>query len=84
MKSVAASDLPDNKQPTQAPDQNTTRIKHENTVFCASIAGLLAAAANAADISWQAPATISGTSDVNTQGTLYGSWAPGDDYQGDF
>ncbi|MDR3456282.1 MAG: hypothetical protein P4N60_02460 [Verrucomicrobiae bacterium] len=53
-------------------------------VIYASIIGLLAAAANAADITWQAPVAISGTADVNTQGTLYGSWAPGDDYQGDF
>ncbi|HTA29705.1 MAG TPA: hypothetical protein VK731_04440, partial [Candidatus Cybelea sp.] len=45
----------------------------------ASIIGLVTAAANAADITWQTPVTISGTSDVNTQGTLYGSWAPGDD-----
>src|SRR5271154_5898827 len=53
-------------------------------VICASIIGMLTAAANAANITWQTPVNISGTSDVNTQGTLYGSWAPGDDYQGDF
>ena len=29
-----------------------------------------------ADIAWQPPANISGTSDVNTQGTYFGSWAP--------
>jgi len=34
----------------------------------------------AADIAWQAPVTISGTSDVNTQGMFVASWAPGDDY----
>jgi len=54
----------------------------KSIVICASIASLLAATANAADITWQTPVTISGTSDVNVQGTLYGSWAPGDDYQG--
>ncbi len=53
-------------------------------VICASIAGIVTAAANAANITWQTPVNISGTSDVNTQGTLYSSWAPGDDYQGDF
>jgi hypothetical protein len=53
-------------------------------IICGSLAGMLAAAANAADISWGTPTTISGTSDVNTQGTLFSSWAPGDDYQGDF
>ena len=41
--------------------------------------GMLNATANAADISWQTPATISGTSDVSTLGTLVGTWAPGDD-----
>ena len=29
-----------------------------------------------ANITWQAPANISGASDVNTQGTYFGSWAP--------
>ena len=29
-----------------------------------------------ANIIWQAPVTISGTSDVSTQGTYFGSWAP--------
>ncbi len=45
-------------------------------------AAMLTAAATAADITWQTPVNISGTSDVNTQGTLYGSWAPGDDWGG--
>jgi autotransporter-associated beta strand protein len=30
------------------------------------------------NITWQAPANISGASDVNTQGTYFGSWAPYD------
>ncbi|HEV2693465.1 MAG TPA: hypothetical protein VG347_11265 [Verrucomicrobiae bacterium] len=51
-------------------------------VICASVLGLLTAAANAADITWGTPTGISGTSDVNIQGTLYGSWAPGDDWGG--
>ncbi len=29
-------------------------------------------------VTWQAPMTISGTSDVSTQGTYFGSWAPQD------
>jgi len=49
------------------------------TVACACIVGMLNASANAADITWQGPVTISGTSDVSTQGTLVGTWAPGDD-----
>jgi hypothetical protein len=49
-------------------------------VICVSIFGMLTAAANAANITWGTPTTISGASDVNTQGTLHGSWAPGDDY----
>lgn len=31
-----------------------------------------------ASINWQTPATILGTSDVSTQGTYFGSWAPYD------
>ena len=51
-------------------------------IICASIAGLIAVAANAqnANVTWQTPATISGASDVSLSGTLYGTWAPGDDY----
>ena len=30
------------------------------------------------DVTWQTPVTISGTSDVTTQGTYFGSWAPSD------
>ena len=40
------------------------------------------AAANAADISWGTPTTISGTSDVSLDGTLVGTWGPGDDWGG--
>ncbi len=46
---------------------------------CVSCIGIFAAIANAADITWQAPTTISGPSDVSTLGTLVGTWAPGDD-----
>jgi len=49
-------------------------------VICASIAGMIAAAnAQNANITWNTPLTISGTSDVNTSGTVVGTWAPGDD-----
>ena len=41
------------------------------------IAGLTAATATAANITWQTPATISGIPDVNNLGTYFGSWAPG-------
>ena len=51
-------------------------------VICASIFAMLTAAANAADITWGTPTGISGTSDVRTNGTFYGSWAPGDDWGG--
>src|ERR1017187_10782057 len=50
----------------------------KTNILCASIAGLLTTAANAANVTWQAPGTISGAADVSTAGTLYGSWAPGD------
>jgi hypothetical protein len=54
-------------------------------ILCASILGLAAIAANAqnANITWQTPNTISGASDVSLDGTLYATWAPGDDYYGD-
>src|SRR6266436_1798542 len=48
-------------------------------IVCACTVGMFNAGANAADITWQAPATISGSSDVSLNGTLVGTWAPGDD-----
>jgi hypothetical protein len=49
----------------------------------AVILGSLIATANAQpNITWQAPVTISGASDVSTMGALYGTWAPGDDWGG--
>src|ERR1700722_20522358 len=52
----------------------------KTAVVCASIIGLLATVVQAQNenISWQTPMTIttSGTSDVNTQGIYFGSWAP--------
>jgi hypothetical protein len=49
-------------------------------VLCAAVAGMFTAAANAANITWQTPLTISGTSDVSLNGSLVGTWAPGDDW----
>jgi len=60
--------------------QLTTTMK--TAALCASIIGLATAAANAADITWQSPLTISGTADVSTSGSLVGTWAPGDDWGG--
>jgi hypothetical protein len=53
-------------------------------ILCVSVLGLAAAAASAqnANISWQAPTTISGASDVSVAGTLVGTWGPGDDWGG--
>ena len=46
-------------------------------LFCAAIVALLPAAALAqANVTWQAPVTISGASDVLTAGSLFGTWAP--------
>ena len=42
--------------------------------LCAAIAGILTTAANAADITWGSPTTISGASDVSTLGTTIGTW----------
>jgi len=56
----------------------------KTAVLCASIAGLIAAAANAqnANITWGTPNAISGTANVSTSGSLVGTWAPGDDWGG--
>ena len=45
-------------------------------IFCTTVVGALAA--HAQTITWQTPQVISGTSDVSTNGTYFGSWAPGD------
>jgi hypothetical protein len=45
-------------------------------VFVAAIAGMAAVAQAQSDITWQSAVTISGASDVNTSGTLFGTWAP--------
>ena len=49
-------------------------------VLCAAAMSIFAAAAQAQNenVTWLAPANISGASDVNIQGTYYGSWAPQD------
>jgi hypothetical protein len=48
-------------------------------IVFASSAGMFVATANAQpNVTWQTPVTISGTSDVSTQGVYYGSWAPQD------
>src|SRR5438309_7726929 len=62
----------------------TMRAKAINTAaVCASCIGTLMATANAQpNVTWQAPVTISGASDVSTSGALYGTWAPGDDWGG--
>jgi hypothetical protein len=51
-------------------------------LLCVGVAGLGAADLRAADITWQAPLTISGTADVSVHGTLVGTWGPGDDWGG--
>src|SRR5277367_2923980 len=53
----------------------------KTVILYVSIVSALAAVANAqnANITWQTPLTISGTLDVNTSGTVVGTWAPGDD-----
>lgn len=48
----------------------------KKVLLCASLISMLIATANAANVIWQAPITISGASDVNTSGAYFGSWAP--------
>src|SRR5712671_4765944 len=43
-----------------------------------SIASLAITANAQPSVTWQTPVTISDTSDVNTSGTYFGSWAPQD------
>ena len=57
------------------------RIK--STIVCAFYAVIFISIAKAGpDITWQNPVAISATSDVSTLGSLYGTWAPGNDYGG--
>jgi hypothetical protein len=60
------------------------KLNMKTIVICASIVGMLTAVANAqnANIIWGAATTISGTSDVSLDGTLVGTWGPGDDWGG--
>jgi PEP-CTERM motif len=60
--------------------QNRASIKA--IALCAAIAVMLATAANAANVTWQTPVSISGASDISTLGTFFGSWAPGNDWGG--
>jgi PEP-CTERM motif len=49
----------------------------KTAILYASIVSVLTAVANAQnDVNWQTPLTISAPTDVNTQGTYFGSWAP--------
>src|SRR5690349_11370523 len=53
----------------------------QSVIACAF--GILIATANAQpNVTWQTPVNISGASDVSTSGTLYGTWAPGNDWGG--
>lgn len=54
----------------------------KTTLLCVAIAIAITPVINAADITWQSPTTISGTSDVSIVGTLVGTWGPGDDWGG--
>lgn len=45
-------------------------------------ASVLVANSQNANVAWENPAMISGSSDVNIEGMLYGTWAPGDDWGG--
>lgn len=55
----------------------------KSSVLCivASLSAAIVQAQNA-NITWQNPLTILGTSDVNMQGTYFGSWAPYDGSSG--
>src|SRR6478736_1500827 len=50
----------------------------------AAIVSTVTFAANAqnANVTWQTPGNITGASDVSLAGTLFGTWAPGNDWGG--
>jgi len=53
-------------------------MNHKTIVICVSIISMFVAVLDAANITWQTPVGISSASDVNNEGTYFGSWAPGD------
>jgi hypothetical protein len=56
-----------------------TRKTIKAAIVCASSVGIFIATAYAQPtVTWQTPVTISGTPDVSTLGTYFGSWAPQD------
>jgi len=62
--------------------QNNIYERHTAThivkkvILIFALACLAATASRAVDITWQVSGSISGTTDVTTQGTYFGSWAP--------
>jgi hypothetical protein len=48
----------------------------KSIILCATLACILATTADAANIIWGSPTTISGATDVSTLGNYFGSWAP--------
>ena len=56
----------------------------KTAIFGILMMGAFALVANAQNpnVTWQSPVTISGTSDVSLDGTLVGTWGPGDDWGG--
>ena len=54
----------------------------KTVIVCTLAVAVFNAAAHASDIAWQAPTTISGTSDVSLDGIVAGTWGPGDDWGG--
>ena len=64
----------------EKPNKRQPKLAMKTILICASIVSMITTAANAqnADILWQTPTTISGPLDVNTFGSLFGTWAPFD------
>ncbi len=51
-------------------------MKTPTFITSAACFALVASASMAATVNWDAPQAISGASDVSTEGTYFGSWAP--------
>ena len=51
-------------------------MKNPTFITSSTCFALVASASMAATVTWDAPQAISGASDVSTEGTYFGSWAP--------
>ena len=80
LKNLEHLSIPNAKQnQTPMKKEKTSRLINGRALGALTLALIFIATANAQpNLTWQTPVTISGTSDVSTQGIYFGSWAPQD------